>query len=168
MCAFICVAVVLVFANAYLFRLYRLPAKNDTRTHPWGPAWLDFDPSELGGPSYWQLGLASAIALFMELLMVRWISSEIPVFAYFKNFVLIACFLGFGLGCCLCSRRVRPMSWFLPLTVITLLVSLPWAQLREVLRSCFWSWVGFYSGIPAYRWHPSTGTFSSSVQDSFC
>ncbi len=135
MAAFVCVAVVLVFANVYLFTLYRLPAKSYTRTHSWSPAWLDFDPSELGGSSYWQLGLASAITLFMELLMIRWISSEIPVFAYFKNFVLIACFLGFGLGCCLCSRLVRSMSWFLPLAVITLLVSLPWAQLREVLRS---------------------------------
>jgi len=135
MVAFTCLAVVLVLANVYLLTLYRLSAKHDVLTRRWGPAWLDFDPSELGGSSYWQLGLASAIGLFMELLMIRWISSEIPVFAYFKNFVLIACFLGFGLGCCLCSRLVRSMSWFLPLTVITLLVSLPWAQLREVLHS---------------------------------
>jgi spermidine synthase len=134
--AFTCLAVVLVFANVYLFMLYRVPAANgDPRRRSWSPAWLDFDPRHLDGFSYRQLALASATALFLELLMIRWISSEIPVFAYFKNFVLIACFLGFGLGCCLCGRRVRAMAWFVPLLVIALVVSLPWPALRELLRS---------------------------------
>jgi len=62
-------------------------------------------PSLLGGISYWQLGLVSLLALFLELLMIRWISSENRVFAYFKNFVLIACFLGFGLGCFLSAAK---------------------------------------------------------------
>jgi SAM-dependent methyltransferase len=149
MVAFACLAVVLVFANVYLFMLYRLAAKHDSQTRRWSPHWLDFDPSELGGSSYWQLGLASAVALFMELLMIRWISSQIPVFAYFKNFVLIACFLGFGLGCCLCSRRVRSMSWFLPLTIVTLVVSLPWGPLREILGSTP-SLIGWLSEVDAW------------------
>src|ERR1700736_6440972 len=111
--AFICLAVVLVFANVYLFLLYRLPsAESGARKPGWSPAWLDFDAQGLGGFSYRQLVLASVTALFLELLMIRWISSEIPVFAYFKNFVLIACFLGFGLGCCLSGRRVRGSAWF--------------------------------------------------------
>src|ERR1039458_5376476 len=38
--------------------------------------------------------------------MIRWISSEITIFAYFKNFVLVACYLGCGLGA-LTSIRVR-------------------------------------------------------------
>jgi len=33
------------------------------------------------------------------MLMIRWISSEIRIFAYFKNLTLIACFFGLGLGC---------------------------------------------------------------------
>jgi SAM-dependent methyltransferase len=136
MAPFICLASVLVFANLYLFMLYRLPAANNTaQTKGWSPTWLDFDAWALGGFSYRQLGLASATALFLELLMIRWISSEIPVFAYFKNFVLIACFLGFGLGCCLSARRVRAMAWFVPLLVVALAVSLPWPALRELLTS---------------------------------
>jgi spermidine synthase len=136
MAPFICLAGVLVFANLYLFMLYRLPAANNTaQTNGWSPMWLDFDAWDLGGFSYWQLALASAIALFLELLMIRWISSEIPVFAYFKNFVLIACFLGFGLGCCLSARRVRAMACFVPLLIVALVVSIPWPALRDLLTS---------------------------------
>jgi len=36
-----------------------------------------------------QLALVGFLGLFLELLMIRWVSSEIRVFAYFKNFVLI-------------------------------------------------------------------------------
>jgi spermidine synthase len=136
MLAFICLAVVLVFANVYLFMLYRIrPGDGRARRTVWAPSWSDFDPQHLGGFSYWQLALVSVTALFLELLMIRWISSEIRVFAYFKNFVLIACFLGFGLGCYLCRRSVKAMAWFVPLLVIALVIALPWPQLRELLRS---------------------------------
>jgi hypothetical protein len=58
---------------------------------------FEFSPADLGGFSWQSLALWSLLSLFMELLMIRWISSEVRIFAYFKNFVLIACFLGFGL-----------------------------------------------------------------------
>ncbi len=45
-----------------------------------------------------RLFLASAVALFVELVLIRWIGSEVRIFAYFQNLVLIACLLGFGLG----------------------------------------------------------------------
>jgi SAM-dependent methyltransferase len=136
MVPFISLAVLLVVANVYLFVLYRVPApKCLSRISRWSAAWLDFDPWQLGGFSYGQLGLASAAGLFLELLMIRWISSEIPVFSYFKNFVLIACFLGFGLGCCLCRRRVRMLALLVSLLVMTLVISLPWPALRELLTS---------------------------------
>ena len=65
-----------------------------------------FDPGDPGGGSLFILVLASLLGLFLELLLIRWVSSEIRIFAYFKNFVLIACFLGFGLGFQLSRRRV--------------------------------------------------------------
>ena len=68
---------------------------------------FDVDLEELGGFTYRQLVLISVAGLFLEMLMIRWVSSEIRIFAYFKNFVLVACFLGFGLGCYLCRRRVQ-------------------------------------------------------------
>jgi len=43
--------------------------------------------------------------LFLEVMCIRWLSTEIRIFAYFQNFVLIACFLGFGIGCSLPQLR---------------------------------------------------------------
>ena len=102
------------------------------RNAAWTEAW-EFFPDELGGFSYRQLAVVSVLALFLELLMIRWVSSEIRVFAYFKNFVLIACFLGFGLGCYLSGRRVRLLPILVPLLTLTALVQLPWGSLHQMI-----------------------------------
>lgn len=44
------------------------------------------------------LFLASFLGLFLELVLIRWIPSYERVLAYFTNFVLIAAFLGLGVG----------------------------------------------------------------------
>ena len=49
-------------------------------------------------PDTRSLVLLSAAALFAELALIRWLGCEVRIFAYFKNLVLIACFLGFGAG----------------------------------------------------------------------
>src|SRR5690349_1205719 len=94
----------------------------------------DFSPEDLGGFSWLNLVLVSVLSLFLELLMIRWISSEIRVFAYFKNFVLIACFLGFGLGCYLSRRKINLLLMLVPLSVLTILVQLPWSALRAAIK----------------------------------
>jgi SAM-dependent methyltransferase len=48
--------------------------------------------------NYLRLLLASFLALFFELLVIRYISTEIRVFAYIKNLLLIASFFGLGTG----------------------------------------------------------------------
>ena len=45
-----------------------------------------------------KLFFASFAALFFELLVIRYLSTEIRVFAYLKNLPLLACFLGIGVG----------------------------------------------------------------------
>jgi hypothetical protein len=45
-----------------------------------------------------RLFLISAVALYTEVVLIRWMSAEIRMFAYLKNFTLFACFLGLGLG----------------------------------------------------------------------
>src|ERR1700687_6128092 len=72
--------------------------------------WFDLSTQDLGGFTLRGLILSSALGLYLELLLIRWISSEIRIFAYFKNFVLIACFLGFGLGCYLCRRSIVALA----------------------------------------------------------
>jgi spermidine synthase len=54
-----------------------------------------------GGPrghSYGMLFLASFVALYFELLVIRYVCSELQVFASLKNLPLIASFFGIGIG----------------------------------------------------------------------
>jgi hypothetical protein len=79
--------------------------------------------------------LASLLGLFLELMLIRWVSSEIRIFAYFKNFVLMACFLGFGLGCGLCRRKINLLPSLASLLMLTLIIKLPWEPLRKLIDS---------------------------------
>jgi hypothetical protein len=61
-------------------------------------------------PTQWNLFtlvLASALTLFAELALIRWVATEVRIFAYAKNLALLLCFLGFGLGCALAARAPR-------------------------------------------------------------
>ena len=56
----------------------------------------------------WQavgLFLASVAVLYFELLVIRYLATEIRVFAYLKNIPLIASFLGIDTGMLLGRRR---------------------------------------------------------------
>src|SRR5215216_398950 len=63
--------------------------------------------------------LASFSLLFFELLCIRWIPSYIHFLSYFNNFILLASFLGMGLGI-LAARRER--FWFPPFPLMVLLL----------------------------------------------
>lgn len=53
----------------------------------------------------------SILALFCELLVIRWLSTEIRVFAYFKNLPLMSAFLGLGLGFIWHDRKWQLQKW---------------------------------------------------------
>src|SRR5215469_3913248 len=60
------------------------------------------------------LFLASFLALYFELVVIRYLSTEIRVFAYLKNLTLVASFFGIGLGMILgtppkTTRRLFPL-----------------------------------------------------------
>jgi SAM-dependent methyltransferase len=121
------------FVSLYLFELYR-PNREGAggRAGSRLAEWWDFSVADLEGFSYTKLALVSTLGLFLEMLLIRWISSEVHIFAYFKNFVLIACFLGFGLGCYLCRRKINLLAVLLPLLLLTMFIKLPWKGLREL------------------------------------
>ena len=52
-------------------------------------------------------GLAT---LFVELALIRYVPGQLMVLGYFTNFVLMAAFLGFGLGILASSRWPR-LTW---------------------------------------------------------
>jgi hypothetical protein len=60
-----------------------------------------------------RLFLTSGTLLFVELLLIRWIPANVIYVGFFSNFVLMASFLGIGLGILLGRARPRlPMSPF--------------------------------------------------------
>ena len=111
--------VVLGYAIAFaLFALYTVGRTTEEK--------ISFGSFELPLPfAYGRLFVLSLLGLFFEMLMIRWLSSEIRIFAYYKNFVLIACFLGFGLGAALCKRRVHPVAMAVPIVFFAVLVAAP-------------------------------------------
>jgi SAM-dependent methyltransferase len=52
-----------------------------------------------------RLVLTSATLLFVELLLIRWIPAEVRYVGFFSNFLLMASFLGIGIGILLGRRR---------------------------------------------------------------
>ena len=81
------------------------------------------------------LFLASALTLFAELALIRWVATEVRVFAYVKNLALLLCFLGFGLGCALARQRPRWQTAATALLGLIVIVRLPWRgpQIMESL-----------------------------------
>ena len=70
--------------------------------------------------------LVTMVSLLLELVMIRWLASVFPVFSFFKNFTLLACFLGLGAGYAVAEKQPCAPALVLPMlalfvTVITLL-----------------------------------------------
>lgn len=58
---------------------------------------------------------SAALSLFLELSIVRWQATVFELFAFYKNFSLLACFAGLGLGYALGSRKLIPLFLAVPL-----------------------------------------------------
>jgi spermidine synthase len=56
--------------------------------------------------------LASFLVLFLEIALIRWMPAYIRLLAYFSNFILLASFLGIGIGCLLAPARARLFAFF--------------------------------------------------------
>lgn len=91
-------------------QLFLLAATTAILVAVWAARSRPEDPAAARPVSEPAFVLASFVSLFLELLLIRWISSEIRLFAYLKNFVLIACFLGFGYGASVSRRRIQMLT----------------------------------------------------------
>ncbi len=91
----------------------------------------------------------SLLMLFMEVFLIRWISTEVRIFAYMSNLVLLACFLGIGVGCYF-SKKEAPLLATLGMLVLIAVSgkSLPFLQITDMLGSFADSviWYQFTSG----------------------
>ena len=85
------------------------------------------------------LFLVSVLGLFLELMLIRWIGTEIRIFAYLQNTVLVVCFMGLGLGCLTSRKAVRLRDLLLPLAALLVLMAIPasrnlLARITDMLR----------------------------------
>jgi len=90
--------------------------------------------SEPGKRIFLPLFLVSLAALYLEILLIRWSGTEIRVFAYFQNLALIACFLGFGLGCYRAGRKKSQLFDAGAVAFLIILVELPVPYWKKILE----------------------------------
>jgi hypothetical protein len=70
---------------------------DDARTELWRPAV--------------RLVVGSALMLFLELALIRWLGANIVHLSYFTNFVLLGSFLGIGVGFLISRKRWSVLPW---------------------------------------------------------
>ena len=93
------------------------------------------------------LFLSSFLVLFLEIALIRWMPAYVRLLAYFSNFILLATFLGAGLGCLLANRRRSLIAWF-PVAQLIVIVAVD--QLRlEVAVPASSTNIYFTSGTAA-------------------
>jgi spermidine synthase len=83
--------------------------------------------NEVPGPSNRNLAIfaISVLGLFLELILIRWVSTEVRIFAYLQNTVLVVCFLGIGMGCFTCRKPISVRGVLFPFAILVLLLSIP-------------------------------------------
>ncbi len=84
-----------------------------------------------------ELFLISFLALFLELAIIRWLSTEVRIFAYFKNLPLMAAFLGFGVGCFLHKRSERLFYFWFPIICVCLILVITLAPVIGITHVIF-------------------------------
>jgi SAM-dependent methyltransferase len=79
------------------------------------------------------LFVASFVGLFLEVMLIRYTTSQVRVFSFYKNVPLVASFLGMGLGCWLGggggAQAFSFLLWLVPLAVALSAGSLALADL---------------------------------------
>jgi len=99
-----------------------------------------------------RLLLYSALMLFTELALIRWLGSNVLYLSFFSNFVLLGSFLGIGVGF-LRSRSARDLSGLAPilLAVLVVLVAVfPITVQRSSDQLIFFGAGSATSGVPSW------------------
>lgn len=97
--------------------------------------------------------LASVLALYVEMVMIRWHATSSHAFAIFKNVSLLSCFLGLGIGYGLAARRrTISLAGFLPMLAAQILffsliaTTVGGTRINPVAEQVV-------MGLPSEQWH---------------
>ena len=85
--------------------------------------------------SLWRLLVVSSAALYLEIVLIRWLGTEVKIFAFVQNLSLISCFLGFGVGCFSARKRGSLILSLAATSIIVVVASLRVGPWHEFLRS---------------------------------
>lgn len=106
-----------------------------------------------------ELFMLSAVSLFCELLVIRWLSSDFRSIAVLKTFPLVACFVGLGVGFAQKTDRwfrysaiaLTALVIFIRLSDLTGMSQLPYPTMTiyqwgkiEHFSPAMWTFVGFF------------------------
>ena len=69
-------------------------------------------PPLITGTPAVRLFVLSFAALFLELMVIRWVPSEVRLVAYYANLMLVSSVLGLGVGAILCARQWNLFRFF--------------------------------------------------------
>jgi len=83
---------------------------------------------------YLEFWLLSAVSLFLELLIIRWMSAEIRTFSVFRSFPLVACFIGLGAGY---ARSTDKLFKFAPWAILLMAICMRAADLTAIATTPF-------------------------------
>ncbi|HTW81783.1 MAG TPA: hypothetical protein VME23_19705 [Terracidiphilus sp.] len=81
----------------------------------------------------WRLFLMSAAGLYLEMVLIRWLGTEVKIFAFFQNLTLIVCFLGFGVGCFTAGKRGSLWPSLAATSGLVVMIALPFPTWRSLL-----------------------------------
>ncbi len=62
--------------------------------------------------------LVTMLSLLLELVLIRWLASVFPVYSFYKNFTMLACFLGLGAGYAVAERQPCAPAMVLPMLAL--------------------------------------------------
>jgi spermidine synthase len=90
---------------------------------------VDVNEKDIKVPNLaWGIFFTSVLSLYLEVLFIRFLGTEIRIFAYLQNTILIVCFLGLGLGMFTSSKPFKLKHSLLPLSIVLCLLALPITQ----------------------------------------
>ena len=114
------------------------------------------------------LFLVGVVTLFVELALIRWLATEIRVFAYFKNLTLIGCFFGGALGCIVAAQlRWRRVRFHLLLLALVSLVVAPGLAGLDTIGAMN-RFLASLNDMPLWNWTlETTGTLATVAALAF-
>jgi len=104
-----------------------------------------------------RLVLSSALMLFLELALIRWTGSNILYLSYFSNFVLLASFLGIGIGFLRggARRSLFPLAPVALTILVAFVLTFPVRIDRSGSELIYFGALGTRTGLPTWETLPA-------------